>query len=339
MALGPVLIGIDGLELTPESVEQLNHPLVGGVVLFSRNFEDRLQLESLVQSIRKARDPRLLIAVDQEGGRVQRFREGFTALPALGRIGALMREQPERAPDFAYWHGRLMASEMLETGIDLSFAPVLDLDRGSAVIGDRAFSGEVETVIELGRAYMAGMHDAGMKSTGKHFPGHGSVELDSHVADVCDERELAEIQATDLRPFDALKDQLDAMMIAHVVYPCVDDAPAGYSAAWLGSHLRDGMGYRGVIFSDDLGMHAAKALGNLAERARVSLEAGCDAVLVCRGNDVKSLFESWQDGFEIPDRTSPLSALYGSPGNVQKAGAREETFALQSWRERLESLG
>lgn len=335
MSLGPVLIGIDGAQLTPESRDRLCHPLVGGAVLFTRNFESRAQLLDLVHELRALREPRLLLAVDQEGGRVQRFRAEFTTLPALGRIGELRRASPGGASDHAYWHGRVMASEMLAVGIDLSFAPVLDLDRGSEVIGDRAFSSEPEVVIELARAYLAGMHQAGMKTTGKHFPGHGSVRADSHVADACDDRTLDQIEGTDLRPFAALARELDAMMIAHVVYPCLDEAPAGYSTAWLERQLRRHIGFGGVIFSDDLGMHAARSHGNLAQRARAALAAGCEAVLVCRPEDVTALFADWEDaGGDWPDPTPRLQSLYGATGRPAAADAA----TLAQWSERLEKL-
>ena len=334
MRLGPVLIGIDGVKLTLESRERLAHRLVGGVVLFTRNFESRAQLADLVQDLRDLREPRLLLAVDQEGGRVQRFREGFTKLPALGRIGEQRRARPGNAADYAYWHGRVMATEMLQAGIDLSFAPVLDLDRGSDVIGDRALCSEPEGVIELGRAYIKGMHDAGMKTTGKHFPGHGSVKADSHVADVCDDRAFDEIDSSDLQPFSELAADLDALMIAHVIYTCLDEKPAGYSAAWLGEQLRRRIGFEGVIFSDDLGMHAAKSLGNLAHRTRAALAAGCEAVLVCRPEDVAALNEEWQEGFEWRDPTPRLRSLYGLPDRAMTG----DTVALSQWKARLEQL-
>lgn len=340
--LGPVLIGIDGPELTAEARDQLRHSLVGGVVLFARNFENRDQLEALVESVRAIREPPLLLAVDQEGGRVQRFRDGFTCLPALGHLGQLRRSQPERAAEYAYWHGRIMSAEMLDLGIDISFAPVLDLDRGSEVIGDRAFGAEPEAVIELGRAYLSGMHDAGMKATGKHFPGHGSIRADSHIANVCDSRSLEEIETSDLVPFTALAALLDAMMIAHVSYPCLDERPAGYSAAWLKEFLRRRVGFKGVIFSDDLGMHAAKSLGNLAERTRAALEAGCDAVLVCRPEDVSALLDQWDDAFVTTESDPALERLRGAPalprGSLRDSDTRAgATWAL--WHERLERLG
>lgn len=235
-----------------------------------------------------------------------------------------------------------MAAEMLDLGVDLSFAPVLDLDRGSEVIGDRAFGAEPQAVIELGRAYISGMHDAGMKTTGKHFPGHGSVRADSHIADVCDARSLDEIEASDLVPFTTLADSLDAIMIAHVSYPCLDERPAGYSAAWLRELLRRRVGFRGVIFSDDLGMHAAKSLGNLAERTRAALEAGCDAVLVCRPEDVSALMDQWNDA-PVPTDSGPLlDRLRGTPalprGSLRDCNTKEGATWTR-WHERLERLG
>lgn len=333
METGPVLIGIEGLELTAESRELLDHPLVGGAVLFSRNFESRAQLEQLVREIRDLRSPRLLLAVDQEGGRVQRFREGFTRLPALGRIGELFGDRPAKAAEYAYWHGRTMATEMLDVGLDLSFAPVLDLARGSEVIGDRSFSDNPEVVTALGRAYIAGMHAAGMKTTGKHFPGHGSVKLDSHVADVCDDRPLAEIECADLKPFEQLAAELDAVMIAHVVYPCLDDRPAGYAPAWLSGYLRGHIGFEGVIFSDDLGMRAAHIAGGLAERAQAALTAGCDAVLVCHLADVAQLLSA-PGGLSVADTSPRISGLRA----VATVTGTTEGESMRLWRKRLEQL-
>jgi len=273
MPAGPILIGLPGTELTADDLEHLMHPAVGGVVLFTRNFSSLEQLEQLTSGIRGLRDPRLLICIDQEGGRVQRLRDGFTRLPPLAVLGKLLREDRVKALDMAYRHGRVMATEMLACGIDLSFAPVLDLDRGSSVIGDRAFADDPAAVRDLGKCYLSGMHDAGMRTTGKHFPGHGSVQADSHIDDVSDPRPLTRIAESDLLPFRELADALDAMMIAHVVYPEVDSLPAGYSRVWLQDILRDELGYRGVVFSDDLGRpgnpHAALPRGRLRPRAGV----------------------------------------------------------------------
>lgn len=337
---GPILIGLPGAELADADFEHLRHPAVGGVVLFTRNFASREQLERLVSRLRGLRDPRLLICIDQEGGRVQRLRDGFTRLPPLGVLGRLLREDRVKALDMAYRHGRVMATEMLVCGIDLSFAPVLDLDRGSSVIGDRAFAVEPEAVQALGGCYLSGMHDAGMKTTGKHFPGHGSVHADSHVDDVCDPRPLAEIAGSDLLPFKALAGELDALMIAHVVYPAVDDLPAGYSKVWLQDILRGDLQYRGIVFSDDLGMHAAKTVGDLGARTRLCLQAGCDLVLVCQPGDVSELLG--QLDASPADASGAIARLYGKP-TVDRDGlaevAREGIREWGHWQRSLELLG
>jgi beta-N-acetylhexosaminidase len=337
---GPILIGLPGPELDDQSLSMLRHHAVGGVVLFARNFVDREQICRLVADIRAARDPRLLVCIDQEGGRVQRLQDGFTRLPPLGVLGALHGADPVKALDMAYRHGRVMATEMLACGIDLSFAPVLDLDRGSSVIGDRSLSADPEVVTELGRSYLAGMHDSGMKTTGKHFPGHGSVLEDSHIDDVSDPRPLAELESADLQPFRALATQLDALMIAHVVYPDVDSLPAGYSRAWLQKILRRKMSYGGVIMSDDLGMHAARAVGGLEERTRRCLEAGCDLVLVCQPEDVEALLSR---SLELGGQGgAAIARLYGRPtvdrdelAEVAREGIRE----WGHWQRSLEELG
>jgi len=337
---GPLLIGLPGTDLGADDLQHLRHPAVGGVVLFTRNFSDREQLEQLVNRIRGLRNPRLLVCIDQEGGRVQRLRDGFTRLPPLAVLGRLLREDPVKARDMAYRHGRVMATEMLACGIDLSFAPVLDLDRGSSVIGDRAFADEPRAVQDLGNCYLAGMHDAGMKTTGKHFPGHGSVQADSHVDDVTDPRPLAEIAASDLLPFKGLAGALDAIMIAHVVYPAVDPLPAGYSKVWLQEVLRGELGYRGVVMSDDLGMHAARTVGNLSRRTRLCLEAGCELVLICQPDDVQELLG--QLDASPADTSAAVARLYGQPTvdreellEVAREGIRE----WGHWQRSLEQLG
>lgn len=328
---GPVLIGIEGLELTDRERDWLNHPLVGGVVLFTRNYGHLAQLELLVDNIRSAAAAPMLICVDHEGGRVQRFREGFTRLPPLGLLGRMYEDNPEFACDFAYRHGRVMATELLVAGVDHSFAPVLDLDVDSCVIGDRSFAADKESVSVLARHYLAGMHDAGMRTCGKHFPGHGSVLADSHTDDVIDDRSLATIEQTDLVPFQARLDELDALMMAHVIYPDVDDKPAGYSSVWIREKLRAEMGYQGVVLSDDLGMHAAGYAGKLADRMQVSLEAGCDAVLVCQPEDVAALLAQWGDK-PAPDG-SALLQLHG-----RNTLTRAELATVGEWRHWQQSL-
>lgn len=336
--LGPVLIGLPGPALDAQDRSQLLHAAVGGVVLFTRNFTDIEQLQRLTAEIRALRDPRLLVCIDQEGGRVQRLREGFTRLPPLRALGNLHAEDPRKALDMAYRHGRVMASEMLACGIDLSFAPVLDLDRGSGVIGDRSFAADPEAVCSLGRAYLGGMHDAGMRTTGKHFPGHGSVAPDSHLEDVIDGRELDEIRRSDLEPFLRLADLLDALMIAHVVYPAVDDAPAGYSRQWLDAILRQTFRYRGVVLSDDLGMHAARIAGSLRQRMDRCLEAGCDLVLVCQPADVTDLLD---EACAPVDASGPIARLYGAPtvaGEELAMAAGSGAGEWHQWQRSLERL-
>ncbi len=336
---GPILIGIAGTELDAIARQQLAHPCVGGVVLFSRNYANRAQLLSLVTQIRACCQPRPLVCIDQEGGRVQRLREEFTALPPLGVLGRMVATNQERALDFTYRHARVMAAEMLACGIDLSFAPVLDLDRGSAVIGDRSFSPSADVVTRLGRTYLAGMHDAGMKSTGKHFPGHGSVVADSHSEDVVDDRSLAELEREDLVPFTQLARYLDALMIAHVVYPKVDTLPAGYSHKWLHGFLRGTQAYEGVIMSDDLGMHAAHVAGSLVERCILSLQAGCDLVLVCQPADVELLLGGLDQ--PLPDATRAIAALYGTAHESfaeLEAAASQGAGEWRYWQQSLELL-
>lgn len=324
--LGPVLIGLEALELSREEKDWLAKPAVGGVVLFTRNYRDIPQLTALCASIREAAGRNLLICVDHEGGRVQRFKEGFTRLPPLAVLGKMYRDSAQNALDFAYRHARVMATELLLCGIDLSFAPVLDLGGRSIVIGDRAFDARSEVIIELSGAYIAGMHDAGMMATGKHFPGHGSVVADSHTDDVCDARTMREIEEADMKPFAALAEKLDAMMMAHVVYPAVDEHPAGYSAFWIKSVLRQKLGFRGTVFSDDLGMFAAEVAGGMVERVELSLQAGCDAVLVCHPKDVRQLFSVSEEKFA--DAGHALDRLKG-----RFNATREEIERVGEWRQ------
>ena len=284
MSLGPVMLDIDGIELTAEDIEILQHPLVGGVILFTRNFQSMTQLESLVRAIHAIRSPRLLIAVDHEGGRVQRFREGFTRIPAMARFGEVYEKDQHKARSLTRLCGWLMAVELRAVDIDFSFAPVLDLDYGvSTVIGDRAFHSQPEAVADLSHAFIEGMHEAGMAATGKHFPGHGAIAADSHIDMPVDHRSYDEIYARDIAPFRSLiKKDLAAIMPAHVIYAQVDPHPAGFSPFWLKEVLRQRLNFQGVIFSDDLNMQGASVAGeNYAERARAALSAGCDMALVC----------------------------------------------------------
>ncbi|MBI2379911.1 MAG: beta-N-acetylhexosaminidase [Gammaproteobacteria bacterium] len=275
------MLDLEGLTLGAEERDILEHPLVGGVILFGRNVDNPAQIAELCREVRRAAGRHLLIAVDQEGGRVQRFREGFTRLPAMGSLlPVLGMAEAER---FAHELGWLMAGEVTAVGCDFSFAPVLDLGAGvSAVIGDRAFAAEPADIVRLGGAFIAGMRDAGMAATGKHFPGHGSTALDSHIAIPVDERSRSEILDKDLAAFRPLFDgRLAAVMPAHVIYPEVDERPAGFSPVWLKDILRGQCGFDGVIFSDDLAMAGATVIGDFVARAKAALWAGCDMVLVC----------------------------------------------------------
>ncbi len=286
LPLGPVLLDVEGLALTDADRRRLLHPLVGGVILFKRNYESPEQLLALTHAVRALREPRLIVCVDQEGGRVQRFRSGFTAIPPMRALGRLWDAEPEHARAAARSVGRLIGAELSASGLDFSFAPVLDLDYGTcAAIGDRAFHRRPDAVAELAGAVMAGLQEQGCPAVGKHFPGHGFVSEDSHVAVPVDRRSLAEIEAEDLRPYVALIPQgLAGVMPSHVIYPAVDGVPAGFSTKWIGL-LRQRLGFRGVVFSDDLSMEGASVAGGVLGRARAALGAGCDMVLVCNRPD------------------------------------------------------
>ncbi len=278
---GVVMLDLEGLTLGTSERDLLSSPQVGAVILFSRNYASPQQLSDLVASIKQCND-RLLVAVDQEGGRVQRFREHFLSLPPLRSIGAVYEQKPQQGLEAASLCAWAMAVELLQFGIDISFAPVLDLfNASSPVIKDRAFSPSAAQVSELGLAYIAGMHEAGMAATGKHFPGHGNVMADSHTELPTDRRKMDEIRASDLQPFAVCMDALDAIMPAHIAYPAVDQHCAGFSEIWIRSILREEFAFNGVIFSDDLTMNAAHSAGTISQRANLALAAGCDMVLVC----------------------------------------------------------
>lgn len=280
---GPVILDVVGTELSSEEHDILQHPLVGGVILFARNYQNPQQVRELCDSIRRSRKTPLLICVDHEGGRVQRFRDGFTRLPSMGQIGQLYQNDPDSASELAEACGWLMAAELLSVGIDLSFAPVLDLDKGLCpAIGDRAFAADPAAVVHLATAVMRGMNAAGMAATGKHFPGHGSVNLDSHVDLPVDIRDFSSIAAEDMHSFTKLiRAGIQAIMPAHVIFSKTDDKPVGFSTVWLQDILRKQLQFEGVIFSDDLNMEGAGFAGDYASRAACALEAGCDIVLIC----------------------------------------------------------
>jgi beta-N-acetylhexosaminidase len=304
MSLGPLMIDIAGTELTPEDIRLLAHPLVGSVILFSRNYRDVAQLTALTAAIRAARSPHLLIAVDHEGGRVQRFREGFTRLPPARLLGRRYDEDRREGLALAQSVGWLMASELRAVGVDFSFAPCVDLDYGvSEIIGDRAFHAEPDAVAALAVAYMSGMREAGMAAVAKHFPGHGAVIADSHVALPVDRRKFVDLEA-DIRPYRLLiENNLAGVMGAHVVYPGIDALPASLSRHWITGVLRGELGFHGCVFADDLTMAGAAAFGGAIERVELAFAAGCDVLPIC--NDRQAV-ESVLDHFG-PDLGSPAS--------------------------------
>jgi len=329
MTLGPVMIDLIGTEITPVERDMLLHPNTGGVILFTRNFESIEQLQALTSEIHALRNPHLLIAVDHEGGRVQRFHDGFTRLPAMATFGQLYKKNKDEAKNLAEKTGWLMASECLVTGIDFSFAPILDLGHGiSGVIGDRAFDKSPDVISILAHEFMRGMKRAGMAATGKHFPGHGSVKEDSHVGHPVDQRTLADIMMEDIIPFERMIDYgLAAIMPAHVVYPQVDDRAAGYSERWLQNILRQQLHFEGVIFSDDLSMEAAAPAGDYTDRAKQALNAGCDMVLVCNHSaEAKQVLQG------LGDYANPASAMRLVRMHGQPRLGREELFSTDEWK-------
>jgi len=319
MALGPVMLDVAGTTLAADDREVLLHPAVGGVILFGRNYENPVQLAALVSEIHALRTPPLLVGVDHEGGRVQRFREGFTRIPPMGVLGQLHDSDPIRATHAARAVGEVLALELRAHGVDFTFAPVLDLDHGrSGVIGDRAFHRDPEVVATLASAFVDGLAQGGMGAVGKHFPGHGFAEADSHTAVAVDDRSYQAIAATDLVPFARLvSNGLTGVMPAHVIYPAVDPLPAGFSKRWLRDELRGGLGFNGVIFSDDLSMAGAHGVGGIRDRARAALDAGCDMVLVC--NDSRSA-RALVDGLDRPCAAATLAAFARLHGHPRPAG-------------------
>ncbi len=290
-----LIIATGGIELAEAEREWLAHPSVAGVTLFARNFQSRAQVTGLIAEMRAASPRPLLVCVDQEGGPVQRFREGFSALPALRGLGERYRTDPAEALALTEEHAWLMASEMRAIDVDLSFAPVVDLARGNRAIGVRAFDSEPEVVAALGAAYVRGMRLAGMAATLKHFPGHGSVLEDTHFECAVDARARESLWEEDLLPFrEAIAVGAEAVMMAHVAYPAVDALPAGYSRRWIVDILRREMGFNGVVMSDDIGMFGATSAGSVAARVDAHLGAGCDLVLVCQPDTVPAALAAMQ---------------------------------------------
>jgi beta-N-acetylhexosaminidase len=321
---GPIMLGIEGLALTEDDRARLADPRVGGVILFARNFESSAQLRALNETIRALR-PELVIGVDHEGGRVQRFRaDEFSAIPAMRSLGHAWDSDPAMANDAAFRHGRTIAGELRAHGVDVSFTPVLDLDYGaSTIIGDRAFHADPVIVADLASALLRGLNAGGVAGVGKHFPGHGFVAADSHVDTPVDDRALDTILRSDIVPFAALIQQaLPAIMPAHVVYPKVDAQPAGFSRVWIGEILRERLGFDGLVFSDDLEMAGAHGAGDIVERANAALDAGCDVVLVCNDFDtMDDLLARWLPPLQ-PDLARRWSRTTPRPLSADAATAR-----------------
>ena len=326
MSLGPLMLDVVGLELTDDDRRRLAHPLTGGVILFARNYRDPQQLAALTTEIHAIKSAPLLIGVDHEGGRVQRFREGFTRLPPMRALGEMWNAHPHRAKELARETGYVLAAELRAHGVDFSFAPVLDLDYGaSSVIGDRAFHAQPQAVSDLAHAVMLGMKDAGMAACGKHFPGHGYVTADSHVDIPVDEREYADIALADLVPFRQMADfGLAAVMPAHVIYTKVDSQPAGFSRLWLQNVLRGQLNFGGVIFSDDLCMAGAAVAGGVVERVQAALAAGCDMALVCNRPDfADEVLARLQFDWPAPSRAR-LARMHGHAHPLDMTHLREQ---------------
>jgi beta-N-acetylhexosaminidase len=335
MSHGPLMLDVEGFELTELEREMLLHPAAGGVILFSRNFHSPQQVQTLISEIHGLREPPLLVAVDQEGGRVQRFREGFSRLPPAAWFGELNQQSSKKAKSIAQRIGWLMAAELRSVGVDFSFAPVLDLGFGkSSVIGDRAFDRKPLVVAELAHAWMMGVHEAGMAAVGKHFPGHGWVSGDSHCELPIDHRRLGDIMMEDLLPFQRMIDYgMEAIMPAHVIYDHIDPKLAGFSKYWLQDVLRKQLDFQGVIFSDDLTMAAAEEAGGYAQRAQAALEAGCDMVLVCNNSvGASEVLEALED-YNNPAAQMRLIRMHG-----RKAQRRDVLHMDPRWRESVELI-
>ena len=329
LPLGPLFVDIGGCELQPDEKERLTHPLIGGVILFTRNYEHPQQLKTLIESIKCLRTPALLATVDQEGGRVQRFKNALTMLPPASTYGLIYDRDEGAGLEAARCAGYLIAAELREMGVDLSFTPVLDVGTvGSTVIGDRAVHSDPLAVAEIARAHINGLNQGGMGAVGKHFPGHGAVSQDSHTCLPCDNRTLPEIDRCDLVPYRRLRDVLRGVMTAHVSFPHVDGCLPTYSKYWLHDVLRQDIGFSGAIFSDDLSMDGAKIVGGPKERVAKALAAGCDMVLICNDSDAVDIVLD-QTAWEPPPRT-PTKVLALAGGAVDPSHRRHAREVLAS---------
>jgi beta-N-acetylhexosaminidase len=334
MTLGPLMMDLKGTRIEPEEREMLRHPLVGSVILFTRNYADPEQLTALVADIHSVRSPPLIVAVDQEGGRVQRFRSGFSRLPPIRRIGQQFDIDPKSGLELARQLGWLMAAELRAHGVDLSFAPCVDLDYGaSEIIGDRAFHSKADIVGQLAVAYMHGMRNAGMAATAKHFPGHGAVVADSHLALPVDRRPIEDM-TEDMAPYRRLiSNGLPAVMVAHVLFPSVDDVPASVSSRWIRGVLRGDLRFQGAVFSDDLSMAGAAAAGDIVTRAERALAAGCDVLPVCNNPaSVVTLLD------QLKIEPEPASQLRVVRMRGREGPSREVLMASDEWRIGQEAL-
>ncbi len=328
--MGPIVLDLLGTELSQEECELLKHPSLGGVIFFARNYQSPEQMTALSQAIRAIRKD-LLLMVDQEGGRVQRFKQGFLPLPSMAEIADVYAASPAEGEALALCCGWLMAAEVLAVGVDLSLAPVLDLDRKmNLVVGDRSFSRNPQTVITLASAFIQGMRMAGMAAVGKHFPGHGAVTVDSHIASPRDDRSFTTIFQEDMQPFiHFIQAGIAALMPAHIIFSAIDSKPAGFSAYWLKTILRDKLNFQGVIFSDDLNMAGASFAGNYAERAKVALTAGCDMVLIC--NNRQAAIEIIQNVPQhAPGFDKKIQSLRGKFSNTLSS-----LHASAEWKKKL----
>ena len=324
------MLDIDGVSLSPADRDLLREPAVGGLILFSRNYQSPQQLADLVDEVRALRSPPLIIAVDHEGGRVQRFRDGFTAIPPMRVIGRQYREDPQSAHVLARQAGWLIAAELRACGVDLCFAPCVDLDWGvSDIIGDRAFHTKPEIVAELAAEFSRGLRSAGMAAVAKHFPGHGAVVADSHEQLPVDRREYGDV-LDDMRPYDRLigNGLIAGVMMAHIVYPNMDPLPAGFAPYWIKRELRARLGFDGAVLSDDLSMKATRAYGTMPERARQSLDAGCDMVLVCNDRDAAQATARSLRDYSNPLSLVRLARLHGTGHTM-----RESLLASDQWQQ------